>query len=159
MDYDEFFSEAANASIELPIDQLDGSSRHRLNNEALFHLPLLAMTILLLSKSRRKPKIDQVGQIVGECFQRTFTGFKGSSQHVGWSANLRMRTVRALTFLEAANLSFVDPGDSRIKITDLGKRVVSKALDSDSDLSYTLKLMERNYIDLQTENQISMELE
>lgn len=158
MDYDEFFSEAAEAGIELSIDNLEGSSRHRLSNEALFHLPLLAMTILLLSKSRRKPKSEEIGQLVGECFERTFSGFKGSSQHIGWSANLRMRTVKALTFLEIAKLVEVSRSDSRIKITDLGKTVILKAQQGDTDLGYTLKIMERNYVDLQIEKQIAMEL-
>tara|TARA_R110002072_G_scaffold226343_5_gene383338 strand:+ start:1544 stop:2020 length:477 start_codon:yes stop_codon:yes gene_type:complete len=158
MDYDEFFCEAAEAKIELSLDDLEGSSRHRLSNEALFHLPLLAMTILLLSKSRRKPKSEEIGQLVGECFERTFSGFKGSSQHVGWSANLRMRTVKALTFLEVARLVEVDRADSRIKITNLGKEVVSSAQESDSDLGYTLKVMERNYVDLQIEKQIALDI-
>jgi len=158
MDYEEFFQEAKDKEIVLPLDQLNESVQHRLSNEALFHLPLLAMTILLLSKTRRKPKSDELGQLVGECFERTFSGFKGSSQHLGWSANLRMRTVKALTFLEIANLVEVDCHDSRIKATDSGIKVVSKAIGVQSDLSYTLQVIERNYFDLQIEKQIAMDL-
>lgn len=158
MNFDEFFTEAEQGNIHLSFDDVDIAGQHRLSNEALFHLPLLAMTILLLSKSRRKPKSEEIGQLVGECFERTFSGFKGSSQHLGWSANLRMRTVKALTFLELASLVEVDREDSRIKIKELGKKVILKAIDSDSDLGFTLKLMERNYFDLQIEKQISMEL-
>src|SRR5690606_10289266 len=152
------FQEAKDKEIVLPLDQLNESVQHRLSNEALFHLPLLAMTILLLSKTRRKPKSDELGQLVGECFERTFSGFKGSSQHLGWSANLRMRTVKALTFLEIANLVEVDCHDSRIKATDSGIKVVSKAIGVQSDLSYTLQVIERNYFDLQIEKQIAMDL-
>lgn len=159
MDYEEFFQEASEKEIVLPLDQFSGSTPHRLNNEALFHLPLLAMTILLLSKTRRKPKSDELGQLIGECFERTFSGFKGSSQHLGWSANLRMRTVKALTFLETVSLVEVDRHDSRIKATEFGKKVVSKAIDVQSDLGYTLQLIERNYFDIQIEKQIAMDLE
>jgi hypothetical protein len=159
MDYQEFFQEATDKKIVLPLNQFKEPVQHRLSNEALFHLPLLAMTILLLSKTLRKPKSDELGQLVGECFERTFSGFKGSSQHLGWSANLRMRTVRALTFLETVNLVEVDRHDSRIKATKLGIKVVSKATDVQSDLSYTLQLIERNYFDLQIEKQISMDLQ
>jgi len=158
MDYEEFFQEATDKEIVLPLDQFSDSAQHRLSNEALFHLPLLAMTILLLSKTRRKPKSDELGQLIGECFERTFSGFKGSSQHLGWSANLRMRTVKALTFLETSNLVEVDRHDSRIKATDLGIKVVSKAIDAQSDLGYTLQVIERNYVDLQIEKQIAMDL-
>lgn len=159
MDYEQFFQEASEKEIVLPLDRFSGSAQHRLSNEALFHLPLLAMTILLLSKTRRKPKSDELGQLIGECFERTFSGFKGSSQHLGWSANLRMRTVKALTFLETVGLVEVDRHDSRIKATEFGKKVVSKALDVQSDLGYTLNLIERNYFDLQIEKQIAMDLE
>ncbi|WP_369855323.1 hypothetical protein [Candidatus Thalassolituus haligoni] len=159
MDYEEFFQEASEREIVLPLDHFSGSAPHRLSNEALFHLPLLAMTILLLSKTRRKPKSDELGQLIGECFERTFSGFKGSSQHLGWSANLRMRTVKALTFLETVSLVEVDRHDSRIKATEFGKKIVSKAIDVQSDLGYTLQLIERNYFDIQIEKQIAMDLE
>ncbi|EUC68755.1 hypothetical protein Y017_03605 [Alcanivorax sp. 97CO-5] len=159
MDYEEFFQEASEKEIGLSLDELGGSATHRLSNEALFHLPLLAMTILLLSKTRRKPKSDEIGQLIGECFERTFSGFKGSSQHLGWSANLRMRTVKALTFLETVSLVDVDRHDSRIKATEFGRKIISKALDVQSDLSYTLQVIERNYFDLQIEKQIVMDLE
>ena len=116
------------------------------------------MTILLLSKSKRKPKSDEIGQLVGECFERTFSGFKGSSQHLGWSANLRMRTVKALTFLEAADLVRVDKSHSRINATVNGKKVIARATKGDTDLAYTLQLIERKYRDIEVEKQISLEL-
>ena len=158
MKYDEFFEEADEKKITIRFDNADSSVTHRLSNEALFHLPLLAMTILLLSKSKRKPKSDEIGQLVGECFERTFSGFKGSSQHLGWSANLRMRTVKALTFLEAADLVRVDKSHSRINATDNGKKVIARATKGHTDLAYTLQLIERKYRDIEVEKQISLEL-
>ena len=83
MKYETFFNEIKEKGIEVRFDNFDQSSTPRLSNEALFHLPLLAATILMFAKDRRKPKIDELGQIVGECFERTFTGFKGSSQQLG----------------------------------------------------------------------------
>lgn len=158
MNYDEFFQEAKDKRISINFENPDSPVVHRLSNEALFHLPLLAMTILLLSKSRRKPKSEELGQLVGECLERTFDGFKGSSQHLGWSANLRMRTVKALTFLEAADLVKVDNSHSLIKATEKGKKVIKKATEGDTYLSYTLQLIERKYRDIKIEKQISMEL-
>lgn len=158
MNYEEFFKEAEEKKIDISFNNPETSVPHRLSNEALFHLPLLAMTVLLLSKSRRKPKSHELGQLIGECFERTFAGFKGSSQHLGWSANLRMRTVKALTFLEVADLVTVDLKDSRIKATPSGKKVISKATEEASDLAYILQVIERNYQDTQIEKQIRMEL-
>jgi hypothetical protein len=156
MNYKEFFQEAKEREISIDLNNLHSFHPHKLSNEALFHLPLIAMTILLLSKSKRKPKSEELGQIVGECFERTFVGFKGSSQHLGWSANLRMRTVKALTFLEMAELVEVDRKDLRIKATDKGKTVIGKALMKETDLAYNLYVIERNYRDIQNEKQISI---
>jgi len=158
MDYDGFFKAVREKKIKLRFE--DGKDTHptRLSNEALFHLPLLAVTILLLAKDRRKPRVDEIGQLIGECFERTFVGFKGSSQHLGWSANLRVRTVRALTFLETAGLVEVDKNTERVIASKKGKPVIDRALQQDSDLSYTLKALERSYRNISVEKQMAMEL-
>jgi len=41
-----------------------------LNNELLFHLPLLACVVLTLAAQRRRPRTHEVGQIVGECLRK-----------------------------------------------------------------------------------------
>lgn len=158
MDYESFFEAVRANKVELRFDEARETHPARLSNEALFHLPLLAVTILLLAKDRRKPRVDEIGQLIGECFERTFTGFKGSSQHLGWSANLRVRTVRALTFLETAGLVEVDKTKSRILISKNGRPVIDRALQQESDLSYTLKALERSYRNISVEKQMSMEL-
>ena len=157
MNYDEFFKEAEKKKISMRFNNPDTDVMYKLSNEALFHLPLLAMTVLLLSKSKRKPKSDELGQLVGECFKRTFAGFKSSSQHLDWSANLRMMTVRALTFLETADLVIVDKNHSKIIATGKGRQVIEKAKNKDTRLSLTLQLIERNYHDIRIEQQIAME--
>jgi hypothetical protein len=158
MNYESFFQEIRKSHIELSFDNPQFTPPPRLSNEALFHLPLLAITILILAKDRRKPKTNQIGQLVGECFERTFVGFKGSSQHVGWSANLRMRTVRALTFLEAARLVVVE--SSRVAVTENGRKILRAALGNEhSDLAFNLRLIERAYRDISVERQISLGLE
>ncbi len=157
MNYDSFFREIKESGLELSFDNRHGAPPARLSNEALFHLPLIAITVLVLSKGKRKPRINQIGQLVGECFERVFSGFKGSSQHVGWSANLRMRTVRAITFLEMAKLIVIDEG--RASATESGKCVVNKILDDEeSDLTFTLYTIERAYRDISTERQLSLSL-
>lgn len=159
MNFENFFKEVRKEGLELSFDNPSYGSTSRLSNEALFHLPLLAITILILAKDRRKPKIEELGQLIGECFERSFSGFKGSSQHLGWSANLRVRTVRALTFLETANLVSMNENRGRISITPAGKRVIDAALSKQSGLTYTLHLIERSYRNISVERQISLGLE
>jgi len=158
MDYKSFFKAVRKNNVELRFDNPREVHPARLSNEALFHLPLLAITILLLAKDRRKPRVDEIGQLIGKCFERTFTGFKGSSQHLGWSANLQVRTVRALTFLETTGLVEVDKTKDRILISRKGRPVIDRALQQDSDLSYALRALERSYRNISVERQISMEL-
>jgi hypothetical protein len=158
VNYDSFFEAVQTADISLSFDNNRQSLPARLSNEALFHLPLLAITILVLSSGRRKPRVNEIGQLVGECFERVFVGFRGSSQHIGWSANLRMRTVRALSFLEVARL--VTIGADRATATETGKSVVKRVFDADeSDLCYTLRQVERAYRDINAERQLTLDFQ
>lgn len=141
----EFFSEARRLGLKLNLSGEGSSPAHTLDNEALFHLPLLAMTILAISKGQSKPKMPEIGQLVGECLERTVAGFKGSSQDIGWSGNLRIRTIKALTFLESTGLVTIDEGTRRIASTDLGKRVYNDAVEGESLLSFSMKTVELSY--------------
>jgi hypothetical protein len=155
MNYDTFFNDVARRHVELHFDNPRAVAPTRLSNEALFHLPLLAITILVLAKGRRKLNANELGQLVGECFERTFVGFKGSSQHLGWSANLRVRTVRALTFLETAQLIAVNL--NRVTVTETGKQVLERVFSKEhSDLTFNLRLIERSYRDISVERQLSL---
>lgn len=145
MNFKEFFDEADKLKIHLRFPIGGQASSHSLSNEALFQLPLLAMTILAISKGTSKPILSEVGQLVGECLERTVTGFKGSSQDIGWSGNLRIRTIKALTFLETTRLIAVDKQTRRIAATDLGRRVYQGALDGDGPLAVSMKTVERSY--------------
>lgn len=135
------------------------SSHGLLDNEALFQLPLISMIILVMAKDKRKPKVAELGQLVGECIESSFVGFKGSAQHVGWSANLRIRTVTALSFLESANLVMVHNRKDKLYITELGKRVVERALIWNELLEYNIGFIARAYRNICVSRQLDLELE
>ena len=157
MNYDEFFREADRRSLRLVPP--DAASFHSsLDNEALFQLPLLAMVILTISKGSSKPKLSELGQLVGECLERTVAGFKGSSQDIGWSANLRIRTVKALTFLERVGFAEVDARSSTVTITSSGREVLGHALDSESPLADSLLVVERSFENIRAERRIRAEV-
>jgi hypothetical protein len=141
----EFFNEARRLGIRLNLSGEGPSPAHTLDNEALFQLPLLAMTILAISKGRSKPGLPEIGQLVGECLERTVAGFKWSSQDIGWSGNLRIRTVKALTFLESTGLVSIDKVTREISATDLGKKVYSSAVEGESLLAFSMKTIELSY--------------
>lgn len=145
MNLDDFFNEAERLNVHIQISVTDSVPTHSLSNEALFQLPLLAMTILALSKGNSKPVLSELGQLVGECLERTVAGFKGSSQHIGWSANLRIRTIKALTFLETTQQVKIDEHTRRITATDLGRRIYSGAAKGDSPLAYAMRTIELSH--------------
>jgi len=158
MNFDSFFDQAEKNNLTIEVDSESISYGDTLGNEALFQLPLISLIILLLSKDKRKPFVSEIGQLVGECIEISMPGFKGSSQHIGWSANLRVRCVKALSFLECAELVLVHNRKGRIAITPLGKKLVNKAINNDDNLSYNLAHIARSYRNICVSKSLEMEL-
>lgn len=158
MDFISFVSEAKKLNLKLNIDDIKEVIPPRLDNEALFHLPFISMVILLMSKDSRKPKVTDLGQLVGDALERSFNAYKSSSQHLSWSANLRIRTVKALSFLEISKLVEVNNRKGKLVATDLGKLVIRNALQMESDLSYNLLIIQRNYRSICLEKKMDFEL-
>jgi hypothetical protein len=158
MDYDTFFREATQRGMRLSSVRATQGFPASLNNEALFQLPLLAMVILMLAKGNSKPAPSQLGQLVGECLQRTVAGFKGSSQDIGWSANLRIRTIKALTFLERTGLVLVEP-EAAVSATPRGREVLRHVLDEEASmLAEAMLVIERSYENIRAERRIRAEV-
>lgn len=158
MNYDQFFESVSRKDISIDITSEGAFKRYQLNNEALFQLPLISMIVLLLAKDRRKPFVSELGQLVGDSIEDAMISFKKTSQHLGWSANLRIRTVKALGFLERSSLIEINKSDSRVCATALGVKVVAKALEEDNDLSYNLSLIRRAYRNICINRQFELEL-
>jgi len=158
MNVDAFFEEMGRAPIKVLVENKPLVSRASLDNEALFQLPFICMAIMAISKGNRKPLVAQLGQLIGECFEKTIPSFKGSSQHLGWSANLRVRTVKALSFLELTNLVIVSNRNSRVQLTGLGVQVIQRALDGQDDLAANLLSIAREYRNICVSRQLDMEL-
>lgn len=158
MNYEQFFESVTRRNISIVISEKDSQKNYQLSNEALFQLPLIAMIVLLLSKDRRKPVVTEIGQLVGESIEDALVGFKGSTQYLGWSAILRIRTVKAISFLERSGMIEMRKSDNRIIATNLGQKVIDRALSGDDDLSYNLSLIRRSYRNICVNNQMDLEL-
>lgn len=158
MNFDTFFETFADRDLHGVLPNR-ADARGELTNDALFQLPLIALVILVLSKDRRKPKVQEIGQFVGETIEATMPGFKGSSQQLGWSAGLRIRTVNALQFLDYAGLVDVLNDHGRVNISELGKKILARAMQSQSDdLAYTLAQIARAYRNLCVTRQLDLQL-
>ena len=152
----EFFERIRMEGIEIDFDYRSEAPPARLSNEAMFHLPLIAIAILMMAKGQVKPSVDGIGQLVGDCYEQSFPGFRGSAQHLGWSAALRVRTVQALTFLEQACLVEIESVTKKIEVTSLGRAVVDRAISLGGDLASNLVLVERSYRNIRAERQLRL---
>lgn len=158
MNYDEFFESVTRREISIAVLEKDIQKNYQLSNEALFQLPLISMIVLLLAKDRRKPIVTEIGQMVGESIEASLVGFKGSSNHLGWSAILRIRTVKAISFLERSGMIEIRKSDNRMVATTLGQKIIDRALSNDDDLSYNLSLIQRSYRNICVNKQMDLEL-
>ncbi len=158
MDIKSFFNLAIEEDVVLVVEDKHKIKPNKLSNEALFQLPFLSMVVLMLSKGKRKPNVQELGQLIGECLERSFSAFKASSQHIGWSSNMRIRTVKALSFLETAKLVEVNNIKSKVTTTQLGKKVIEKALEGNTDLVGNLRIINRNYINICAEKQLRYQI-
>lgn len=159
MNFETFFDQISRLNTDIKLNNERPQHYHLLNNEALFQLPLISLIVLNMAKDRRKPRVPEIGQLVGESIEASMPGFKGSAQYVGWSANLRIRTVKAISFLELANLIEVNNRKGRIKITALGKKVIRRAMKSEDNLAYNLAEIARSYRNICVSRQLDLELE
>ncbi|CFQ34249.1 hypothetical protein [Yersinia bercovieri] len=159
MNFDSFFEQIKQRELTIKLSSITRPDhRNLLDNEALFQLPLISIIILVLAKDKRKPKVAEIGQLIGECIEASFIGFKSSAQHIGWSANLRIRTVKALSFLEQSELIIINNRKDRLNITELGKKVVERAMSWDDNLEYSLTLVSRSYRNICISRQLDLEL-
>ena len=159
MNFQEAIKIARTESRHLTTSYSTRHYRDALGNETLFHIPLIALTIVMLAGGRAKPKRDDIGMLIGTCFEQSIASFKGSTQELGWSANLRVRTVKALTFLEDTGLVSVNKSNSRIETSDAGKKFIDKVLKQESQLCLALLTIKRSYRNICKERDIEARLD
>ncbi len=135
MNFESFFIEVERRESDIVIPSDAETNSHLLDNETLFQLPLISLIVLIITSGQRKPIISELGQLVGESIEVVFTGFKGSARHLGWSALLRVRTVKSVSFLELSGFVEVRNKDNRLVVTEKGRRLLERILSKDSELA------------------------
>lgn len=115
-----------------------------LTNDALFHIPLISISVLVLIKnSKFLVDTGEVGRMVGLLLEETISGFKGSSQILGWSSTLRQRTAEAVAFLEEYRLLTVSES-RQLSITDEGNKFILGLKNENTDLGQAVRGFFRN---------------
>ncbi len=101
--------------------------------DALFHLPLLSLCILIIAKLGTLSTAE-MGRRVAHLLIEHFRSLQNVDT-LEWSMTLRRRCAEALAFLEATRLVHVHDGDVRkITLTAEGKEALSRGLRDESDI-------------------------
>jgi hypothetical protein len=109
--------------------------------DALFHVPLIALTVLVLAvKSKKSLRVMEAATWLGMVIANVFHGYRGARQNIRWSFVMRQRCVDALSFLELAGFIVITDDDERtIVATDVGKKMVRDLGQSESDVGVLIR--------------------
>lgn len=140
MDIDEFLEKAQKAGLQLPaVHAGPTSGRAPESIDALFHIPLLALAIMVIS--RRSPfRTVLLGRQVGMLLVEHFAALRKTSDCLETSLTLRKRCADALAFLEAFRLVDVSHDSQRIvTLTKIGKNHIERQSRNTSDLGLLVR--------------------
>lgn len=115
--------------------------------EALFHLPLLAISILVVAnRKKNKLLVSDVGYLTGVLLAETFPRLKTAASKLRWSLRMRKQSAEAVFFLESTGLIVVSLDESRsISLTEKGKTALNMAATDSSDLALLISRINRAY--------------
>ena len=113
--------------------------------DGLFHIPLLALTILIVARGRKGgiPTAD-VGTWTLTTLTKHFESLKLSRHRIRWSVPLRRRCADALVFLENVGLIAVKEAPSRTLHMSLnGRTFIAKASRTGDELGLLVRQLDR----------------
>lgn len=139
MNVDAFLERISERNLSLPATRQSSTGRAPERIDALFHLPLLALAVMVIA--RRKPfKTTVLGSNVALLLTEHFTGLKHTPHALETSLTLRRRCADALAFLEAAGLAAVSPDRLRIvTLSGEGKANLDQATRDSTDLGLLVR--------------------
>ena len=140
-DLELFLESARNKRLRLPSGE---SYAHAATGapeavDALFHLPLLALAIMTISRRETFQTVN-LGRRVAALFVEHFGALRNAAHAMDTSLTLRRRCVGALVLLEIVGLVTVSRDRWRfIELTPSGKKSLDEARQPASDLGMLLR--------------------
>ena len=142
MDVDDFLKVASQHGLRLP--KAGGPARAPETMDALFHLPLLALAMMVIVR-RGSFETATLGRRVAVLLAENFSPLRRSPHGLETSVTLLRRCADALAFLEASQLVTVSEDSRReVKLTSDAKRRLSRAAREPSDLGLLVRGPIRN---------------
>lgn len=113
--------------------------------DALFHLPLLALAIMVVARYSSFRTVA-LGRTIATLLLEHFVALRSSPHGLETSVTLRRRCADALAFLEAAGLTAVtDDGLRYVSLTASGKAHLDLALRDTTDLGMFVRQLRRSH--------------
>jgi hypothetical protein len=145
MDVDAFLQNVSTLGLRLPASgDLVLRARAPERMDALFHLPLLALAVMVIA--RRTPfRTVALGRNVAMLLVEHFSALRRSPHGMETSLTLRRRCADALAFLEAAKLVLVSADSRReVTLTPDGRRYLDRAAREKNDLGLFVRQLATN---------------
>jgi hypothetical protein len=139
MNVDAFLERISERNLSLPAARESTAGRAPEKIDALFHLPLLALAVMVIA--RRKPfRTTVLGSNVALLLTEHFTALKHTPHALENSLTLRRRCADALAFLEAARLAAVSPDRLRtVTLSSEGKANLDHVMRDSTDLGLLVR--------------------
>jgi hypothetical protein len=139
MNVDAFLERISERNLSLPAMRESAGRRAPERVDALFHLPLLALAIMVVAR-RKQFRTTVLGSSVALLLTEHFTALKNTPHALETSLTLRRRCADALAFLEAAGLVAVSPDRQRnVTLSSEGKTNLDGAMQDPTDLGLLVR--------------------
>jgi len=145
MDVDAFLESVSATGLRLPVPAAPAPGGAPETIDALFHLPLLALAVIVIARRTPFPT-SALGRSVAMLLAENFKALNRSEHGLTTSLTLMHRCADALAFLEAAGLVSVSQDRRRvITLTPAGKRHLDRAgQDDKTDLGLLIRQLRTN---------------
>ena len=142
---DEFSAAVGDATFRLRIDSENLDRIARAGGAGLFHIPLLALCILVMARHKHAslPTAD-LAAWTGATLSSFFSGAHGARRKLEWSLEHRRRCADALVFLENVNLVSVQEVPARVvQCTEKGTECVRRLLHEPDEVGTLIRGIDR----------------
>ena len=144
---DDFAEALRNANVHLQInsDKLDHAAQTE--GTGLFHIPLLALCILIVSRKKQGEfSTSDLAAWTGATLSRHFSGIQAARRKLEWSIEHRRRCADALVFLENIELVTVEETPHRaVRCTDRGLDFIRHLLPLQDEVGLLVRGLDRSY--------------
>lgn len=145
MNIDEFSEQVSSTDIRLSKGNAEAPApRAPETMDALFHIPLLALAIMVIAR-KGSFRTAVLGTQVAMLLVEQFVALRRMPHGLGTSLTLRRRCADALAFLETIGMVSVSQDDERnVSLTQIGKEQLDRGSRDSGDLGLLVRQLRVN---------------